>query len=374
MGENEYGRLWDHLISDEPPKVAEAASSFTSPNHTSTPTTTASGALSLSRGEKRKKADGDSDAHTPSKRSTQVRDILGPLVVEALPTQKPGMFPWEVTTKLLQNISRLPQDTNPTTLETQVRIILGLYSKDGKVSRVDAAGPKRGKSHQYVQNDSSRRDSDMCIAERVLQSSPGTVLGPDDRVEHGDETHVDNSTLSQRQSGKGFHIAQNSQQHPGAEITTESDRLEPSFEASVSQDEQGGAWRTSNSTSEARYGKHEQKDIVDKVLATKELFAHHTKLTGEGKGSSSGGSTAEAQMLREQAAEAERKALSHQKDAEKLKEEAKNRKEDDDARAVRIARAREESALNTELMRQAVEETFGGGVVNLLSARTQDAF
>lgn len=54
MGENEYGRLWDHLISDEPRKVAEAASSFTSPNHTSTPTTTASGAPSLSRGEKRK--------------------------------------------------------------------------------------------------------------------------------------------------------------------------------------------------------------------------------------------------------------------------------------------------------------------------------
>lgn len=307
------------------------------------------------------------------------------------------MFPWEVTTKLLQNISRLPQDTNPTTLETQVRIILGLYSKDGKVSRVDAAGPKRGKSHQYVQNDSSRRDSDMCIAERVLQSSPGMVLGSDDRVEHGDETHVDNSTLSQRQSDKGFHIAQNSQQHPGAEITTESDRLEPSFEASVSWDEQGGAWRTSNSTSEARYGKHEQKDIVDKVLATKELFAHHTKLTGEitvlesqqilarsqraeldgqvkEKEAARADLLAEAQMLREQAAEAERKALSHQKDAEKLKEEAKNRKEDDEARAGRIARAREESALITERLRQAVEETFGGGVVNLLSARTQDAF
>lgn len=53
MEANGYGRLWG-LISDERRAVADAASSLASSDHISTPTTTASGAMSLSRGKKRK--------------------------------------------------------------------------------------------------------------------------------------------------------------------------------------------------------------------------------------------------------------------------------------------------------------------------------
>ena len=94
--------------------------------------------------------DGENDAQTPSKRSLTLREALSPLVVQALPSQEPGMFPTEVTTKLLQNVSRLPQGVNSTNLDTHVRIILLSNSELGKVSRVKAKGPKGGKSHKYV--------------------------------------------------------------------------------------------------------------------------------------------------------------------------------------------------------------------------------
>ncbi|KAM0707329.1 hypothetical protein Q7P35_005567 [Cladosporium inversicolor] len=396
MGENEYGRLWDHLISDEPRKVAEAASSFTSPNHTSTPTTTASGAPSLSRGEKRKKADGESDAHTPSKRGTTLGEILGPLVVEALPTQEPGMFPTEVTKKLLRDSSRLLQSVNSTNLDTHVRIILRSNFALGKVSRVKAKGPKGGKSHKYVRCDSSEHDSDMGVTERVPQSSPDMVLDSSDRVERNDGIDVDGSTVSHQQPSEASHIAQDPQQDLGVESTAESSRLKPSLDASVSQNEQDEARRTLNSTPEARHEKHGYRDIVDKVRATKELFSHHEKLIGEinvlelqqtlarsqyakldgqvrTQEVARAGLLAEAQTLRAQAAEVEKKALSHHDDAEKLKEEAENRKRDIEARTVCIARAQEESALNTERMRHSVEEIIGSNLVELLSVRTPGA-
>jgi SepF-like predicted cell division protein (DUF552 family) len=82
---------------------------------------------------------------------------------------------------------------------------------------------------------------------------------------------------------------------------------------------------------------------------------------------------AEAQTWREQAVEAERKALSHQKDAERLKEEAKNQKGVLEECTFRIASAREESARIAEQVRRAVEETVGGDLVNLLSLCTRDA-
>jgi hypothetical protein len=236
----------------------------------------------------------------------------------------------------------------------------------------------------------------MGVTERGTQSSPDMVLGSGDRVERNDGTHVDGSTLPQRQPSETFHVAQDSQQDPGVESTTESGRLEPSFDASVSQNEQGGRWRTLNSTPEAHYEEHEYRDIVDKVRATKELFAHHEKLTGEitvlesqqilarsqhaeldgqvrEKEVARAGLLAEAQTLREQAAEAEKNALSHQNDAEKLKEEAENWKGDVEARTVRIMRAQKESALIAEQVRHAVEGIVGGDLVNLLSVRTRDA-
>ncbi|KAM0703859.1 hypothetical protein Q7P35_009045 [Cladosporium inversicolor] len=354
MGENEYGRLWDHLISDEPRKVAEAASSFTSPNHTSTPTTTASGAPSLSRGEKRKKADGESDAHTPSKRGTTLGEILGPLVVEALPTQEPGMFPTE--------------SVNSTNLDTHVRIILRSNFALGKVSRVKAKGPKGGKSHKYVRCDSSEHDSDMGVTERVPQSSPDMVLDSSDRVERNDGIDVDGSTVSHQQPSEASHIAQDPQQDLGVESTAESSRLKPSLDASVSQNEQDEARRTLNSTPEARHEKHGYRDIVDKVRATKELFSHHEKLIGE-----INVLELRQTLARSQSAKLDGQALSHHDDAEKLKEEAENRKRDIEARTVCIARAQEESALNTERMRHSVEEIIGSNLVELLSVRTPGA-
>lgn len=341
-------------------------------------------------------ADGESDAHTPSKRSTPLREVLSPLVVQALPSQEPGMFPSEVASRLLQDPSQLPQSVDATNLETQVRIILLANLELGRVTRVNAKGPKGGKSHQYVRCDSSGHDSGMGVTERVPQSSPDMAFGSGDGVEHSDGTHVDGSTLSHRQPSEASHITQGSQQAPRIESTTESGRLEPSFDTSGSQNEQGGPWRTLNSPSEARYENHECRDIVDKVRATKELIAHHEKVTGEitvlesqqtlarsqyselddqvrEKEVARAGLLAEAQTLREQAAEAERKALSHQNDAERLKKEAEEPKGVLEASTTRIARAREESILLAERVRHAVQETYGDDLVSLLSLCKRDA-
>lgn len=338
----------------------------------------------------------ESDAYTPSKRSTPLREVLSPLVVQALPTQEPGMFPSEVASKLLQDSSQLPQSVDSTNLTTQVRIILLANYELGRVTRVDAKGPKGGKSHQYVRCDSSGHDSEVGVNERVPQPSPDIAFGSGDQVGHSDGTHVDETTLSHRQPIGASHMTQDSQQAPRIGSNTESDRLELSFDTSVSQNEQGGPWRTLNSPSEARYEKHECRDLMEKVRATKELIAHHEKVTGEitvlesqqtlarsqyselddqvrEKEIARAGLLAEAQTWRDQAAEAERKALSHQNDAERLKKEAEEPKGVLEASEIRIARAREESILLAERVRRAVQETYGDDLVSLLSLCKRDA-
>ena len=236
----------------------------------------------------------------------------------------------------------------------------------------------------------------MGVTERAPQSSPDMVLDSSGRVERNDKIDVSGSTLSHRQPSEAFHVARDLQQDPKVESAAEQSRLEPLFDASVSQNEQGGPRRTLDSTPEARHEKHGYRDIADKVRATKERFAHREKLIGDinvlelqqtlarsqyaeldgqvrEMGVAQANLLAEAQTLHEQAAEADRKALSHRDAAEKLKEEAENRKRAIEARTVRIRRAQEEYALDTEHMRRAVEEIIGSDLVELLSVRTPGA-
>jgi hypothetical protein len=222
------------------------------------------------------------------------------------------------------------------------------------------------------------------------------VFGPTDRVRRNDGIDVDESTLSDQQLSEAFRIARDPQQDQEVDSTAESSRLEPSFGASVSQNEQAGSRRTLNSTPEAHHEKHGYRDIVNNVRVTKELFALHKKLIHEinvlelqqtlarsqcaeldgqvrEQEIAQADLLAQAQALRAQAAEAERKALSHHENGEKLKEEAENQKRVIEARAVRIAQAQEESALKTEQMRHSVEKMIGSDLVELLSVRTPGA-
>ena len=306
------------------------------------------------------------------------------------------MYATDVTAKLLRDVSRLPQRVASGNLETQVRLILSSNFGLKKVSRVSAKGPKGGKSYKYFRCDSSEHASDTGVTERVPQSRPDMVFGSTDRVEGNDGIDVDESTLSDRQLNEASHVAQDLQQDQRVNSTAESSRLEPSFNASVSQNEQAGARRTFNSTPEARHEMHGYRDIVENVRAAKELHAHHKKLLREinvleaqqtlarsryaeldgqvkEQETAQAHLLAEAQMLRAQAAEAEKKALSHHENAEKLKEEAENQERDIEARTVRIAHAQEESALKTEQMRHSVEEMIGSDLVELLSVRTPGA-
>lgn len=305
------------------------------------------------------------------------------------------MFPSEVAARLLRDSSQLPQSVNSENLETHVRIILLKKCELKHVSRAPAKGPNGGKSFKYLSYDSSKHDSNVGVIECVPQLSPGMALDSRNRVEHSDDTHVDESASSHRQSSEVFQVAQNSQQDPAAESTTESGRLEHSFNTLESQHEQGGAGHFSNSTSETHSWTHEHRDILEKILATKVLVAQFKKITREitklesqqtlarsqysdldsqvrEQEVAKAGLLAEAQTWREQAAEAERKALSRQKDAERLKEEAENQKGVLEECAFCITSAREESARLAERVRNTVEETMGGDVVNLLSLYTRD--
>jgi len=334
-------------------------------------------------------------AHTPSKRSTTLRDTLSPLIMQALPTRGPGMFPSEVAARLLRNSSQLPQSVNSENLETHVRIILKTKCELKDVSRAPAKGPNGGKSFTYVRCENSKHDSNVGVIECVPQLSPGMALDSRNRVEHSDDTHVGEPTSSYRKSSEAFQVAQNSQQGPAAESTTESDQLEHSFNTLESRHEQVGAGHFPHSTSEAHFWTHDNRDIVEKVLATKLLVAQFEKTTGEitvletqqtqarsqysdldsqvrEQEVAKASLLAEAQTWREQAAEAERKALSRQKDAERLKEEAENQKAVLEERTFRIASAREESTRLAERVRHAMEETVGGDLVNLLSLCTRD--
>jgi hypothetical protein len=345
----------------------------------------------------RTKADSGTDAHTPSKRGASLRDMLRPLIVEALSVRGQGMFPSEVTAKLLlEKAPQLIPGINSTNLETQVRVILSTEYGHGKLNRTPAKGPNGGNSHKYTRLDSREDDSNVRLIERVPQLSADVALGSRDRVEHSDNTHVDGSTSSLQQPSEAFHVAQNSHQDPAAENTTGSDHLEHPLDTSASQDQQSGVRRVADSTSEANPWTHEHSDIVEKVLAAKLLVAQLEKVTGgitvlesqqtlarsqysdldsqvREQEVAKAALLAEAQTWREQAVEAERKALSHQKDAERLKEEAKNQKGVLEECTFRIASAREESARIAEQVRRAVEETVGGDLVNLLSLCTRDA-
>jgi hypothetical protein len=340
-------------------------------------------------------ADSKTDAYTPSKRVPPLKDMLSPLILQALPNRGSGMFPSEVAAKLLQHPSQLTQKIDLANFETQVRIVLKKEYELKKVSRTQTKGPKGGRSHRYMRRDSSEDDSNVGLDERVSQLSADVARDSRDRAEHS-HTHASGSTCLHRQPSEAFHVAQDSQQDPPAESIAESSRLGHTFDTPVLQDEQGGAERVNNSNFEAHSCTHEHGDIMENVLATKLLFAQLEKITGEinrlesqqslarnqysdlGKQATEQEEAretllAEAQMWREQAAEAERKALSHQKDAERLKEEAENQRGilEDGTSCINIAR--EDSTRLAKQVRKTVEETVGGDLVNLLSLCTPRA-
>lgn len=344
----------------------------------------------------RTETDSKADAHTPSKRGPPLRDILSPLILQALPNQGPGMFPSEIAASLLRNPSQLPQKINSNNLETHVRIILRTNYELKKVSRTETKGPKGGHSYRYTRCGNSEDDSHVGFSERVPQLSAIVASGSRDRVEHIHDSHMGGSTCLRRRPSEAFHVAQDSQQDRAGESTAESSFLGHTADTSVPQDEQSGAGCATNSTFESQPWTHEQRNIVENVLAMKLLVAQLEKITGEINMLESQQSLArtqhsdlgkqateqeaaketlllEAQTWREQAAEAERKASSHQKDAERLKEEAEKQKKVLEDRITRISIAREESTQLAERVRNTVEETVGGDLVNLLSLCTPRA-
>jgi len=338
----------------------------------------------------------ETDAHTPSKRGPPSRDMLSPLILQALSNQGPGMFPSEVAAKLLRHPSQLTQGINSTNLETQVRIILNAEHKCNKVYRARAKGPKGGSSYRYMRCSSSEDDSNVDLDERVPQLSADVAPGSRDQAENSHDTHVGGSTCLHPQPSETFHVAQDSQQDPPAEIIADPRCLGHTVDTLAPQDEQGGAGRVTNPTFETHSCTNEHKDIMENVLATKLLVAQLGNITGEINQLESQQSLArnqysdlgkqateqeaaretllvEAQTRLQQAAEAEQKALSHQKDAERLKEEAENRKEVLEDCTFRISIAREKSTQLAERVRDKIEKTVGGDLDNLLSLCTPRA-
>lgn len=245
-----------------------------------------------------------------------------------------------------------------------------------------------------MRRDSPGDESSAGVTECVSQLFPDVALDPHNLVRHSDHNHVDDSASSHRQSSEVLQVAQDCQQDPAAESNTEQGHLGHPVNTRESQNERGRTWRTSNSTSEAHSWNHENRHIVDKVLTTKFLIAQFEKVNGEipmleaqqtlaqsrfsdldsqvrDVEITRAGLLAEAQTWRERATEAERKALSHQRDAESLKELIEKQKES--SRTAKIAsRALEESARLAERVQHAMEETFGGDLVNLLSLCKRD--
>lgn len=409
-----YGRLWA-LISDEPRATTNIVGSLTSSDHGSTPTTASRRDRSSGGGKKRKSKatggsisniqrsanpiahktdDDETDTQTPSKRGATLRDMLSPLIMQAL--SRPGMFPSEVAAKLLRDPSKLPRGTNTDTLDTQVRIILNKIHGLGKVSRVEAKGPKGGQSHRYTRCDSTASYSNASLIEPAPQPIADGSFGPRDRDKPSDDTHAARSTTPHQRTSEEFHIAPNSQPDLEAQTTTGSGCLGHSSNASALAHEQNVLGQSTESASEAHPWTNEHRDIVEKILAAKSLIAQLQKINGEitmlesqqtqaqGQHSDLGSRAreqevaradllAEAQALREQADEAERKALSLQKDAERLRGEAQNQKGVLEESTSRIGSAREESARLVEQVRTTVEEAVGGDLVQVMSLFTRDA-
>lgn len=144
-----------------------------------------------------------------------------------------------------------------------------------------AKGPKGGHSYEYMRCDGSEDYSNEGLDERVPQLSADVAPSSRDRAEHSYDTHVGGSTCFHRQPSEAFHVAQDSQQDPPAESIAESSCLRHTFDMPVPQDEQGGARRVTNSTSEAHSWTHEHRDIVENVFAMKLLIAQLGKITGE---------------------------------------------------------------------------------------------
>lgn len=309
---------------------------------------------------------------------------------------RPGMFPSEVAAKLLRDPSKLPRGTNTDTLDTQVRIILNKIHGLGKVSRVEAKGPKGGHSHRYSRCDSAADYSNVSLIESAPQLTADVTFGPRDRDKPSDDTHTATSTSPHQRPSEEFYIAQSSQPDSEAQTTTRSGCLGHPFNASALAHEQDVVGQSTKSASEARAWTNEHSNIVEKILAAKCLIAQFQKINGEitmlesqqtqarGQHSDLGnrareqevaraGLLAEAQALREQADEVERKALSHQKDAERLRGEAENQKGVLEESTSRIGSAREESARLVEQVRTTVEEAVGGDLIQVLSLFTRDA-
>lgn len=304
---------------------------------------------------------------------------------------RPGMFPSEVAAKLLRDPSKLPRGTNTDTLDTQVRIILNKIHGLGKVSRVEAKGPKGGHSHRY-----SRCDGAADYNNSAPQLIADVTFGPRDRDKPSDDTHTATSTSPHQRLSEELYIAQSSQPHSEAATTTGSGCHRHTFNASASAHEQDVAGQSTKSASEAHTLTNEHRDIVEKILAAKSFIAQLQKINVEitmlesqqtqaqGQHSDLGSRAkeqevaradllAEAQALREQADGAERKALCHQKDAERLRGEAENQKGILEESTSRIGSAREESARLVEQVRTTVEEAVGGDLVQVLSLFTRDA-
>lgn len=309
---------------------------------------------------------------------------------------KPGMFPSEVAAKLLRDPSKLPRGTNTETLDTQVRIILNKIHGLGKVSRVEAKGPKGGHSHRYTRCDSAASYSNVSLIEPAPQPTADGSFGLRDRDKPSDDTHTARSTSPHQRTSEEFYIAPSSQPDLEAQTTTGSGCLGQLSNASALAHEQDVLGQNTESVSEAHTWTNEHRDIVEKVLAAKSLIAQFQRINDEisvlelqqtqarcqhsDLGSQAReqevartGLLAEAQALREQADEAERKALSHQKDAERLRGEAENQKGVLEESTSSIGNAQEKSTRLAEKVRNTVEEAVGGDLIQVLSLFMRDA-
>lgn len=113
---------------------------------------------------------GNTIASTPGERqqpsseslaSASSKKALKPLIKKILPKSHPGMFPHEVSRKLMSLHSDRLGDQDMASVHDKVRIGLTEMHEVGEVERARATGPKGGRSYQWIVSNNAQMAQDL---------------------------------------------------------------------------------------------------------------------------------------------------------------------------------------------------------------------
>jgi hypothetical protein len=269
-----------------------------------------------------------------------------------------------------------------------------------KVSRVPAEGPSAGFSNRYVRRDSAEADrtaapkKSLIVVLRLPRSSTASDSNWHHEYEHCDDIQLRDPMCSRQQTEQPIRVADSAQKDIVPDDNASSGRPQHLDDSTVPELGHGQAGRASQSSSPTGTWTDEHKSVLQKVTDAKRLFMQLEKtecevltletrqnltrrqrsvLQSRTKEREASRTTllAEAQALREKAAELEREAFTCETDVERLRREIQDLGGSLEGCLADINIAREERTRLAEQLRSTVEDTVGGDLGDLLNLSTR---